>query len=516
YKKGIFNPTKASNILKATKKENFFQAEHSILLHGNSTPFANYEALDKILEDEKTKIFADTELQEIQKQISNGAKAINAFESIIETYPDIITELEIDNIKNLKQKLWLSYYKKEEESFLALIELYKSTKAEIEEIEQKAQDQVTKWHEVVDEFKKRFSLPFEILITNKKSAILGKETPNIDFEFTDPISGIKKTFSRDSLGGLKVLSQGEKRALYLLYVIFELKGRIEDKTKTLIIIDDIADSFDYKNKYAIVEYLNEISSYDFFNQIILTHNFDFFRTVQERILMTTKWHNSLIVDKDNDESLKIVSAGSKNVTNPFEIWRKGYHNELSKFIALIPFVRNIIEYAHGTDGDEYKLLTSCLHIKKPDTMTITKKDIQATFETVGQLYQDKVIENENDTILDSIYTCADNIVASGKKDGIVLDDKIVLSIAIRLKAEEYMWSKVTDKSVIKGTQTGKLFKRFKDEYQGDDSFDNDIKVLTRMSIMTPENIHLNSFMYEPLLDMAYGHLVELYNDMKSL
>lgn len=34
--------------------------------------------------------------------------------------------------------------------------------------------------------------------------------------------------------------------------------------------------------------------------------------------------------------------------------------------------------------------------------------------------------------------------------------------------------------------------------------------------MTPENIHLNSFMYEPLIDMSVRYLINLYNDCKAL
>ena len=34
-------------------------------------------------------------------------------------------------------------------------------------------------------------------------------------------------------------------------------------------------------------------------------------------------------------------------------------------------------------------------------------------------------------------------------------------------------------------------------------------------MMTPEVIHLNSFMYEPLIDMAVTHLVDLYNRCKT-
>ena len=34
--------------------------------------------------------------------------------------------------------------------------------------------------------------------------------------------------------------------------------------------------------------------------------------------------------------------------------------------------------------------------------------------------------------------------------------------------------------------------------------------------MTPEVIHLNSFMYEPILDMSGRHLSKLYNEVKKL
>ena len=37
-----------------------------------------------------------------------------------------------------------------------------------------------------------------------------------------------------------------------------------------------------------------------------------------------------------------------------------------------------------------------------------------------------------------------------------------------------------------------------------------IKLLEDVNLMTPENIHLNSFMYEPILDMSNEHLKQLY------
>jgi len=45
---------------------------------------------------------------------------------------------------------------------------------------------------------------------------------------------------------------------------------------------------------------------------------------------------------------------------------------------------------------------------------------------------------------------------------------------------------------------------------------DNIQVLHRVVLMTPENIHLNSFMYEPILDMSDEHLRKLYRDVSNL
>lgn len=41
-------------------------------------------------------------------------------------------------------------------------------------------------------------------------------------------------------------------------------------------------------------------------------------------------------------------------------------------------------------------------------------------------------------------------------------------------------------------------------------------VMDRVVLMTPENIHLNSFMYEPILDMSDEHLRRIYEQVKAL
>ena len=79
-----------------------------------------------------------------------------------------------------------------------------------------------------------------------------------------------------------------------------------------------------------------------------------------------------------------------------------------------------------------------------------------------------------------------------------------------------MWSKVEDKAPIQGTQTGKLFERFKTEFLSESAERSNIELCALVNLMTPENIHINSFMYEPILDMSIRHLKKLYSELNSL
>ncbi len=58
-------------------------------------------------------------------------------------------------------------------------------------------------------------------------------------------------------------------------------------------------------------------------------------------------------------------------------------------------------------------------------------------------------------------------------------------------------------STIDSNQTPKLLTKFRSKFSADvDTIDG----LHQVILMTPENIHLNSFMYEPILDMSDDHL----------
>ena len=346
--------------------------------------------------------------------------------------------------------------------------------------------------------------------------------PNIVFKFEDK-NGQYKELNRKKLEDIEVLSQGERRALYLLQMIFEIENRAKDSAKTLFIIDDIADSFDYKNKYAIIEYLNELpTKANNFYQIILTHNFDFFRILQERILMGKHKKNHSFIAKKNDGAISLHEAGHDDgeeyVVNPFLYWKKQLNEELKKeepknykfLIALIPFTRELLKYT--VKKPEYsKILTSLLHIKN-NTKNITIADIKPIYKDILgiEISKEGDKEGEEKVIFKELYKVAEIISNDENSQGndLNLENKVILSIAIRLMAELHMklFIKLED-------QIGKTVSKFKNKFSKDSEKSELITLLDKVVMMTPENIHLNSFMYEPLLDMSDWHLRELYNEI---
>jgi len=297
--------------------------------------------------------------------------------------------------------------------------------------------------------------------------------------------------------------------LYILNIIFEVEARLQSEQETLFVVDDIADSFDYKNKYAIIEYLKDISNESIFKQIILTHNFDFYRTINSRLDMDRENRLQTVKTK---KGIELVEETYQK--NPFLTWKNNFQNadKEAMLIASIPFVRNLAEYS-GFDENLLKL-TSLLHIKE-DSQNITISNLEKIFKEILIDKSTLTLGNPAKIVIDLIFEIADKILKA-TTEVIELENKIVLAIAIRLKAEKFMISKIADddfwKAITKN-QTFTLFKKFVEILSREIEV---IKLLEDVNLMTPENIHLNSFMYEPILDMSNEYLKQLYSDISKL
>jgi len=507
FKKGIFNHNNANDIAKSLKDNGYFKAKHSVNINvGKAKKEITTEAeLEKAIQQEKDSILENTALiksfDEIDKKLIKN-KDLKIFREYLEKNKAILAELE--NLDRFKQKLWVSYLTKSIDPYKNLIEAYDKGKQVIERIVKKANEEATKWGNVIDIFNDRFSVPFVVKMGNQDDVILKSDAPTIKFEFKDSDDSTAVSVKEADLWD--VLSSGERRALYILNIIFEVEARKEVKQETLFVVDDIADSFDYKNKYAIIEYLKDICSEDNFYQIILSHNFDFYRTISSRLDIGRQ--NKLHTIKANG-SIKLVQEKYQN--DPFSHW-KDHLNDDEMLIASIPFVRNLTDYCGF--NELFAKLTSLLH-QRQDTDGITIGDLESIIKEVLKDQQNLTLENQSSQVKQLIFSLSESIY--NETDEIVeLEKKIVLSIAIRLKAEGFMIENINDDDFVNGItkhQTFELIKKYKEKFP---SKLQNIKLLERVNLMTPENIHLNSCMYEPILDMSNEYLKQLYADVSGL
>jgi len=505
FKRGTFTYYNADVIAKALADNGFFDAAHSIRLNsGEKVEITSKKQLEELVKGEKEGITSDAELRKkfdaVEKLLHKNAN-VRGFKEFVADHEDVLPALE--NVADFKERVWKSYFVKHRDAFDHLVKEIRAAAERRKEIEEAARSERTAWQEVIEIFNERFFVPFELKVKNLVSVVLDEDKiPKLGFTFKE--GDDRKEVERDAL--LDVLSTGERRAFYILNIIFEIEARRKAGQKTLIVVDDIADSFDYKNKYAIIQYLKDISEDDNFRQVILTHNFDFFRTIQSRFVS----YNSCFMVARKEEGIEVNKAiGIKNVF--VNDWKVHFGSEPRKRIASIPFMRNLVEYTKGETDPDYATLTSLLHVKD-GTLGIQDSDLFQIYQTIFGSAPVNAAPSGG-SVLDLVYQEADGCLQDG--DAANFENKIVLSVATRLRAEQYMLGRINDQSLlagITGNQTTDLLRRFQHDFPGDAA----IRTIDRVVLMTPENIHLNSFMYEPILDMSDEHLRKVYSEVKAL
>lgn len=518
--KGIIDHNNYGNISSSLDSNGFFAASNELKLvakDGSSAVVINTQKeLDDLISKEKDQILNTKEIKNLFEKINkaiNKNKDTQTFNEFLQKHQDIIAEYK--NIDDFKKKVWIKAFGEFETILKDLLVEYRNAQDELKKLRDKAKAETTDWKRALDLFVDRFYVPFLIEPSNQDDVILNMDLPSFKYIFSDNRG--QKEIAKESL--LNVLSTGEKRAYYILNMIFQILVAKNDGKEKIIVLDDISESFDYKNKYAIIEYINDISEYQnsdgekIFKVLLLTHNFDFYRTVASRI--TTK--NNAYIAYSNTGVIQLEKGQyTKNIFGHYKkLMEKGICDNI--MVASIPFVRNLIEYTEGNKNAEYLKLTNVLHFKNT-TKSITVKEVQDVFNSYWCKSKNVGFANgrENESIYNIIMAEANKISDIEKLE---IENKLILSMAIRLKAEEYIIKRILSDvangmDVINDIYAGEnqgawLIKAYRKHIN-----DDKMNTLDLVAMITPENIHLNSFMFEPILDMSLKHLYKLYQKVK--
>lgn len=275
-----FGSYQANELIKATKDDTFFKARHHLTL-SDGTEIESVAQLKTLVNDELGKIAED---EELNKDLAKITTALDANEQTrlckieLEHNPDLVTHL-IDYEK-FQKDFWLGCLVAKKNETKALITTYETKRQELQQNLAEANAKVDAWNQIVKIYNERFHVPFTVSIENTKDIILKQDTAKLKFTYKDKDGTDAATLKKDLMN---ILSRGERRAFHIMQIIFEVEARKREGNDTLVVFDDIADSFDYQNKFAIIEYIKDMNDAGIFRTIVLTHNFDFYRTLSSRL-----------------------------------------------------------------------------------------------------------------------------------------------------------------------------------------------------------------------------------------
>lgn len=132
---------------------------------------------------------------------------VSRLRDIIVAHREIIPVLH--NIPDLKIQVWLDCFSKLDIPFTDCYERISQYTTRIKALYEQAATQSERWQAVVDEFNRRFRVPFKVQIENKANFLLKDEAPNLSFKYTrGSTTPQTATLKKDDL--MVSLSTGEK------------------------------------------------------------------------------------------------------------------------------------------------------------------------------------------------------------------------------------------------------------------------------------------------------------------
>jgi hypothetical protein len=516
FQDGLFDYSNALKVHKSLKDNNFMKkgVGNKVIIVAKDKKEKTIDSAEELKEEyekDKNKIFETLEKQvaydKFDKEIGANPD-LRGLQSWVRKNKNLVIYLQ--NYMQTKTLVWQAHFAENIQSYDNLLQVYGDHRHELDELIERSRSYESEWKNIVKTFKEGFRPKFDIQVRNQEDVVLKKDKPELVFIYEDDRGGTPKEVPVQFLNE-HIFSTGERRALYILCMMFEVRVRMTSGQDTVLVLDDIADSFDYKNKYAIIEYLYDLSV-DYENNIymiVLTHNYDFFRSLRMRCQM--KFHTSPKVFLARRSKGEITLNGHV-YTDEFMRLKQLTATSTRAFLSLIPLARNIIEYSDGHQSPDYILLTNVMHnkeVSKAITVDQVIKSIQASLAGVT-LNSHASTKSAQAAIIEE----ADKILSDGQDDH--LEDKIILAMAIRIRAERYMKEVyIQDSKALadeNGEQTGRWYAQFVRDYSSNKS----ISTLKLVNIVTPETLHINSFMYEPIIDMSIDELRALYENVKLL
>ena len=482
-----FTVFSASEFLKNLKQNSYLSNEkqRGIVLKENT--YYSYDDFESDLNEHISNILKTPEskakIEGIFKTIGNKKKEEKQLRKDIIKNQSLIEALQHSRSQWIANELIVNY----STEISNMSELINIQESEIIEISKSAESSQSEFEKAIEIHEDRFNPIFKVVITNRINVVLGIELPI--FEFTHN-SQPRFNISEDKLTA--VLSSGEHTAYNVLkfIVIYE---RIKNN-RPIVILDDVVDSFDYGNRYAFIEYIKDMTEIDDCNVIVLTNNFDFFRNLKLRARKLKSLATTI-----NQKGTVTISSDRKLIFSTDEVFNIDSNDKL---IVSLPFAREIANYQNIGDA-----FLQYFHYKRGSK----RKTIGGLAKIIQKQYKHAVISNidKKAIFINKLDSLCQTIVTSDL-NSFDISPKVILALGIRLKLEKILiCNKISVTDDITENQTAVLFNLKKSKLKIDF-----IRLVNKILVSTPEFIHLNAFMYEPLIDILPITLKRIYEKLQ--
>lgn len=519
---GLFDPESLAVLVGQAEEAHFFEAGHSFFFQGDKAP-SNKAEIQKRIEEGRKQMYANPKIQAAYRKITDltSTKDCADIKSFIDHHQEALPTLK--NTQSFKNAFFV-HAVNDNDKLKAQIEEANLLETELEEFIKLAAVGTTEWAEVAKTFNERFVADgFVLKIENVGLASIGQALPMVSL--------YKKDGTVLSASLTKRLSTGEKHTLWILNTMLKIRtAPVPESGEPLVIVmDDIADSFDFNNKYGIVEYVADLLTNDHKYQIIfLTHSFDFFKFIENNSKLRSK--SSPYINSVTKEGLRCLFAyktnydqvGNDVVLEPFDSrilkditsfnnWQKQTDQKFA--FASLPYLRNLEQIIRGSD-DPF-ITNSVDHLMHYFAGQYKIQDLLDTYQNASTLDHTKCL------FLCSLVpsqTCFDflrqQVAKVTTSSPLRLEDKIVLGLFIRYCGEKMCFDSIIAHEPS-NTAAQTWYGRPLLNYCKSHSYltSSQEQLADKAFMVSPTYAHANSFIESPLIDNGPEYLLNLAQNL---
>jgi hypothetical protein len=193
---------------------------------------------------------------------------------------------------------------------------------------------------------------------------------------------------------------------------------------------------------------------------------------------------------------------------PFELYTSWkIKNDEVSLITILPFLRNIIEMQEGINHSDYAKISDFLHFNL-NTASISLTDLSQIFINNNIDFSSLTTNNYWELIISEVKKIVRPVQESD------IQKKILLGIFIRLSSDYLLLTKYrannsgSDPIITSRNWTRALHNQSLEYLSTDEK-----KLYDRAITVSPSFIHVNSFMYEPLIDIGTDRLLEVAQEL---